>query len=53
MTALTDAVEAVEGAVFDLAYTVVLPVAVWWVNHGLRRPDLAEELAAWPEEARS
>lgn len=39
--------EAVEGAVFDAIYTVAFPVAAWWVQHGLRRPELAEELRDW------
>lgn len=36
--------ETIEGIVFDAAVAVTIPVLIWWVNHGLRREELSDEL---------
>lgn len=45
--------EEVEHVVFSAGFRVVYPALHWWVNHGLRRDDLAEDLREFAEEVRA
>lgn len=45
--------ERVEGLIFDVGMKVTVPVLIWWVNKGLRREDLSEELHEFWREYKS
>lgn len=47
------ALREAEGRAFDLGMRVVVPALIWWVNRGLRRPDLVEELREFQADLRS
>lgn len=45
--------EEIEGRVFDLSMGVAIPLLNLWVNRGLRREDLSEELRQFWSDSRA